>query len=99
MIYLTTGIIDRYDNPKVDLECAITKAYSQDILRNLTRFAMNLIGTPVTIASHPVELDLRNAIQLQHNESSSILKEYVGRSGLQHAAVNITFPSYFENFK
>lgn len=25
MIYFTTGLIDEYDNPKVDLETAITK--------------------------------------------------------------------------
>lgn len=89
MIYLTAGIIDRYDNPKVDFECAISKAYSQDILRRLTQFAMNLINTPATITSHPVELDLRNAIQLQYNETSSTLKSYVGRVGIQHAAVKL----------
>lgn len=89
MIYLNAQIIDQYDNPKVDLECAITKAYSQDILRNITKFAMDLIDTPVTIAGHSVDLDIRNAIQLQYNETSSTLKSYVGRVGIQHAMVNI----------
>ncbi|XP_055304084.1 complex I assembly factor ACAD9, mitochondrial-like [Sitodiplosis mosellana] len=85
MIYLNAGIIDQYDNPKVDLECAVTKAYSQDILWNLTRFAMDLIDTPVTIEGHPIDLDIRNAIQLQYHETSSSLKSYAGRVGLQHA--------------
>ncbi|XP_031628107.1 complex I assembly factor ACAD9, mitochondrial-like [Contarinia nasturtii] len=84
MIYLSAGILDMYDNPKVDLECAITKAYSQDILRNLNQFAMNLIDTPVTIEDHSIDVDIRNTLQLQYNETSSALKSYVGRVGLQH---------------
>lgn len=87
MIYLNAGIIDKYDNPKVDLECAITKAYSQDILHNVTQFAMNLCGNPSTIIGHPIGLDVRNAIQLQYNETSNALKSYVGRVGLCHAWV------------
>lgn len=91
MIYLNAGIIDQYDNPKVDLECVVTKAYSQDILQNLAKFAMHLIDTPVTIEGHPVDLDIRNAIQLQHHESSSALKRYAGAVGLQHAWVKPDF--------
>lgn len=91
MIYLTAGIHDRYDNPKIDLECAITKAYSQDILRNITQFAMNLIDTPSTILAHPFGLDIRDVIQLQFNETSSALKTHVGRIGMQHAKVVYRF--------
>lgn len=87
MIYLTTGILDQYDNPKVNLECIVTKAYSHDILRNITNFAMNLINTPITVAGHPVGVDIRDAIQLQFNEPSGALKSYTGRIGLQHAIV------------
>lgn len=87
MIYLTTGIIDQYDNPKVNLECAVTKAYSQDILRNVTDFAMNLVNTPTTVVDHPVGLDIRDAIQLQYVETSSALKNHVGQIGMQHAMV------------
>lgn len=87
MIYLTTGIIDQYDNPKVDLECIVTKAYSQDILRNITDFAMNLVKTPTTVADHPVGLDLRDAIQLQYAETSGALKRHAGQIGIQHAMV------------
>lgn len=87
MIYLNAGIIDMYDNPKVDLECAIAKAYSQDILRNVTQFVMNLCNNPSTIVGHPIDLDVRNAIQLQYNETSNALKSYVGTVGLRHAWV------------
>lgn len=88
MIYLTTGIIDQYDNPKVHLECAITKAYSQDLLRRITEFALNLIDAPSTVFEHSIGLNIRDALQLQYNETSSALKTYVGKIGLQHAAVN-----------
>lgn len=87
MIYLTAGINDQYDNPKIDLECAITKAHSQDLLRKLNEFAMNVLDTPTTISSHPVGIDIRNTIQLQFNESSAILKNYVAKIGMQHATV------------
>lgn len=91
MIYLTTGIIDQYDNPKVDLECIVTKAYSHDILQNITDFAMNLVNIPITVAGHPAGLDVRDAIQLQFNESSGALKSYTGRIGIQHAMVHSIF--------
>lgn len=89
MIYLTTGIIDQYDNPKVNFECAVTKAYSQDVLRNVTDFALSLVNAPTTVADHPIGLpvDIRDAIQLQHIETSVELKSHVGRMGLQHAMV------------
>lgn len=88
MIYLNAGIIDRYDNPKVELECAITKAYSHDILQNLTQLAVSLIGSPITIAEHKIDLDIMNAVQLQRRETSRGLKSHVGREGLQHAMVD-----------
>lgn len=91
MIYLTAGIIDQYDNPKIDLECAITKAYSQDLLRRLNEFAMNLLDTPSTISSHPLGIDIRNTIQLQFDETSTTLKNYVGKIGLQHATVCVNY--------
>lgn len=88
MIYLTTGIIDQYDNPKVDMECIVTKAFSQDILRNITEFAMNLVNKSVTVAGHPVGLDIRDAIQLQYAETSGALKSHAGQIGIQHAMVH-----------
>lgn len=89
MIYLTTGIIDQYDNPKVDLECVVTKAYSQDILRNIADFALNLMKSPATVAGHEVGVDVRDAMQLQCDETNGALKNHAGRIGLQHAMVRV----------
>lgn len=86
MIYLTTGIIDRFDNPKVELECAATKVYSQEILRNLSEIATDVIGSPATISGHSIGLEITNATQLQFGERG--LKSYIGQTGLRHALVS-----------
>lgn len=84
MIYLTTGIIDQYDNPQVDLECAICKAFSQDILMKIAKTAINLMGTEATMQEC-----IQDAFQLNYTtETSDTLKRYVARVGLQHCLVN-----------
>lgn len=96
MIYLTTGIIDQYDNPKVDLECVATKAYSQNILRKIIDFALNLMNAPTTVAGHAVGVDVQDAMQLQYDETNGALKRHAGRIGLQRALVTI-WPFLFSN--
>lgn len=89
MIYQSTGIIDIYDNPKVDLESAVTKAFSQDILKSLIEFALSLIGRPSTIQGEHIEHDIRNALMLQNlGGTSNSLKRYVAFKGLQHCSVS-----------
>lgn len=88
MIYLSTGILDEYDNPKVHLETALTKAFSQDILKNVVEVSTNLLRTSATIAGYQIEEDIRNAVQLQAlGGTSDALKKYVATKGLQHCAV------------
>lgn len=89
MIYLSTGIIDDYDNPKVDLESAVTKAFSQDILKNLLEFAFGLMGRSATIGSENIQQDLLNALQLQNlGGTSDALKKYVATKGIQYCVVS-----------
>lgn len=91
MIYLTAGIIDEYDNPKVELECAATKAYSQELLWNVASFALNLIGMPATVVGHPIEQEIKNALHLQNcRETSGALKQYIGSVGLRYCFVSCT---------
>lgn len=83
MIYLTTGIIDQYDNPKVDLECAVCKAFSQDILMKIAKSTINIIGAEATMQEC-----IHDAFQLSYiTETSDTLKRYVARIGLQHCVV------------
>lgn len=89
MIYMTAGIIDAYENPKVDLESSIVKAYSQECLLKISRAALNFFDHAVTTKGHPIEEDIRNAIQLQyHGESTQALKSYIGLAGLNHSNVS-----------
>lgn len=89
MIYLTTGFVDEYDNAKIDLESAVTKAFSQDILLRCVQTALKLIGMPATTSTHPLQQNILDAVQLQNTvESSKALKEYVAHVGLQHCAVS-----------
>lgn len=91
MIYLTTGFVDTYDNPKIDLEAAVTKAFSQDILLRCVQTAVHLIGIQATTSNHPLQQNIHDALQLQNTiESSRALKEYVAHVGLQHCAVSVT---------
>lgn len=89
MIYLTAGIIDEYDNPKVELECAATKAYSQDLLLSVANSALSIIGATATVRGHPIEQEIKNGIQLQyHRETSSSLKQYIAKIGMRHCFVS-----------
>lgn len=98
MIYMTTGIIDEYDNPKVVLETAVTKAFSQDILLRCVQTAIRLIGMQATTSTHPLHQNIQDALQLQNiSESSKSLKEYVAFVGLQHCAV--TTRKFLRKFK
>lgn len=89
MIYLSTGILDDYDNPKVDLESAVTKAFSQDILKNLLEFAFSLMGSSATMGSEEIQRDLLNALQLQNvGGTSDALKKYAATKGIQYCVVS-----------
>lgn len=89
MIYLTTGFVDVYDNAKIDLEAAVTKAFSQDLLLRCAQSAVQLIGMQATTSDHPLQQHIQDALQLQNTvESSKALKEYVAHVGLQHCAVS-----------
>lgn len=89
MIYMTTGFVDEYDNPKVVLEATVTKAFSQDILFRCVQTAIRLVGMQATTSAHPLHQNIQDALKIQNsNESSKALKEYAAFVGLQHSAVN-----------
>lgn len=89
MIYHSTGNIDQFDNPKVDLESAATKALSQDVLKDLVEFSISLVGKSSTLDAEELGQDIRNAIQLQTlGGSSDALKKYIATKGLEHCVVS-----------
>ncbi|XP_055313012.1 complex I assembly factor ACAD9, mitochondrial-like [Sitodiplosis mosellana] len=84
MLYLTTGIMDKYDNTNIDLETAILKTYSQDQLLDMSIDLLNFVDSRVTLSEHPVNELIRNAIQLKFSESENRLKIHIGREGIHY---------------
>lgn len=88
MIYLTAGIVDAYENPKVDIESAIVKAFSLETMSQVAKLLLDFPASSFVIKGHPAEEYIRNAIQLQFSEESAEkLKSYIGLTGLQHCNV------------
>lgn len=102
MIYHTAGIEDAYENPKIDVESAIVKAYSLEMLSRLLETIQQFPSLSFMIKGHPVEEHIRNVFQLTFSkESVDLLKLYIGVSGLQHcdvrSTVNFLFDSIISN--
>ena len=94
MIYLTTGIIDEYETPDVDVETSIIGVYAHEELLKLASLALNFMGPKSMIAGEPTETFLKDALQLYtHGEPIDSLSLFVGLAGVQHAGVS--FCSFF----
>lgn len=89
MIYLTVGVMDAYENPKIDIESVIIKAFSMNMMSKVVKLMLNF---PAVINGQPSEEHIKNAIQLQFSgESIEKLKSFIGLSGLQHCHVCYKF--------
>lgn len=92
MIYLTAGIEDSYENPKIDLESAIVKSFSQDLMARIVQLLLDFPAAAFVIKNNPFEEYIRNAMQLRFSkESTDKLKSFIGLAGLQHCHVKLNF--------
>lgn len=100
MIYLTAGIVDSYEKPKIDLETAIVKSFSLEIMSRVVKLLLDFPATSFVIKGHPSEEYIRNAIQLRFSKESEAekLKTYIGLTGLQHCRVCYKLYSNFVFF-
>lgn len=90
MIYLTAGLADVYDNQDVELESTIIKVFSQQTLMKIAISGLNFMGPRSLIEGQPMELYLRNAIQLVYSsEALNALTLIIGLTGLQHTGMYI----------
>lgn len=88
MIYLTAGIIDSYENPKIDLESAIVMAFSLETLSRVVQLLLDFPASAFVIKGHQCEEYIRNISQLRFSrESIEKLKLHIGSAGLQHCHV------------
>lgn len=98
MIYLTAGIVDSYENPKIDLESAIVKSFSLETMSRAVELLLDFPATSFVIKGHPLEEYIRNAVQLQfsHLSGAEKLKSYIGLTGVQHCDVCYAETENFE---
>lgn len=88
MIYLTAGIVDSYENPKIDLESAIVKAFSLETLSHVAQLLLDFPASAFVIKGHQCEEYIRNVTQLRFSkESTEKLKLHIGSAGIQHCHV------------
>lgn len=90
MTYLTTGLIDGYENQDIELESACLRSFATERLWETATTMSNLVGPKTLIAGEETETFLRNAAQfLTQRENIDNLKMFIGLSGLQFAGVSV----------
>lgn len=88
MAYLTTGILDSYDNPDCSLESAIVKTYSLQYGKECIDICADLFGGRSCMEDFPLERYLRDFRTLSmYDGTLDINKLYIALIGLQHAGI------------
>lgn len=89
MTYLTAGISDSYENPKIDVETAIVKSFSLDLIAHALELILSFPAASFGIKGHPCEEYIRNSSQLSlaWRAEAENLKIHIGLAGLQHCDV------------
>lgn len=86
MTYLTTGILDNYENPDCALESAIVKTYSLQYGRECVDICADLFGGRSVMKDFPLERYLRDFRTLtMYDGTLDITKLFIALLGLQHA--------------
>lgn len=90
MIYYTAGLMDEFDKPDVDVECAITKLFALEKLWSIMKSSLEFLGPSSLHSGEIPEIILRNTAQLYtFGESIDSLYSFIGLSGLQYAGLNM----------
>nr|XP_018911521.1 PREDICTED: acyl-CoA dehydrogenase family member 9, mitochondrial-like [Bemisia tabaci] len=86
MTYLTTSILDKYEDPDVDLESVATKVYAIKVMKEGVQECLDLLGSKGLLESFPFEQMLRDSrVQPLFNLSLDFSDVYIAAVGLQHA--------------
>lgn len=93
VLYQTLGIIDQFENPKVDVETAIAAILANKTLSSVVELALSFPATSFLAESSPMSEEIRNCLQLQfRGESLDDLEEYVGTVGIEYCRVSAISP-------
>lgn len=90
MLYLTTSIIDIYDNPDVLLETALVEQYCVQECMTRLQESMQLVGPKACTTILPYEQFLRDAFTVTNYETSLIdTKIYNALLGIHHCGMTV----------
>lgn len=85
VLFKTIGMIDEFENPRVDVETAITALLAHESLKNTVDLALRFPNPLFLFDRHPLAEDIRNCVQLLlRGESPETLKTFVGTHGIEH---------------
>ncbi|XP_056641483.1 complex I assembly factor ACAD9, mitochondrial [Diorhabda sublineata] len=86
ILYLTTGLIDNYENQDIEVEASIVKAFCSDQTMKLATKALNLLGANFVRDSHWLHPLFEEALRFKSlNEPDDGLKIILALLCLQHA--------------
>ncbi|XP_063243899.1 complex I assembly factor ACAD9, mitochondrial-like isoform X2 [Bacillus rossius redtenbacheri] len=90
MIYLTTSIIDTYEDPDFSMEAAMLKVFSSESCFQGVSDCLQLLGGRGYLKEYPYERFLRDSSMFSVLDGeNTILKMFIALKGLQHAGVHI----------
>lgn len=88
-LYFVMGLLDGFQSPDVELECAIVKSYASKQALKATLENLNFAGQSCLDSGSDTQRLLASAMDLQtHTESLDALRLYIGLMGLQFAGVS-----------
>lgn len=86
LVFLTSGLIDSYENQDCELESAIVKYYCSQKAQEIATTCINFIGTPALEQSHLCQQLYKETLKLSTlHETNDNLKILIALMGIKHA--------------
>ncbi|XP_069694617.1 complex I assembly factor ACAD9, mitochondrial-like isoform X2 [Periplaneta americana] len=90
MIYLTTGMLDTYEDPDCAMEIAIVKVFSSENCWKGVNECLQLLGVMGYMTGHPYERMLRDCrMTMTFEGTNELLRLFISLLGIQHAGLEL----------
>lgn len=90
MIYLTSGMMDTYEDPDCAMEFAIVKVFSSEECWKGVNECLQLLGGMGYVAGHPYERMLRDSrMAMIFEGTNELLRLFIALLGIQHAGIEL----------
>lgn len=88
MLFMTSGLLDIYEDQDSNVEAAMIKAFALEMLTSFTNTPLHMIAGEAVSKSEPFERLLRDGLQLAATgETLNSVKLFIGLMGLNHAGI------------